>query len=396
MRAAAAAGGALLLTLVPCVAQAQAPAGATRIVVVPFSTTDRDPHGLWLGEAAAVLIGDALRGMGLRALTRPERIDAFSEVNLPSDASLSYASLIRVGQIVGASDLIVGSVRVSGGELVIDARRIRLDTGRLQEQTTDRAPLRDLFSLHERVARRLMGSTAPMPSSVQRPPLEVFELFIKGLIAEQSETRINFLQKALAAHPRYDRAQLALWEAYTEQGDHQRALAAAQGVPPTSRFLRRARFAAGLSFVELRRYDEAFTTFKALSDEQPTGSIQNNLGVVQVRRGATPQTGRATYFFTKASKLDAEEPDYFFNLGYAYWLERDIPAAVYWLREAVRRNTADGDAHYVLGAALQATGSHPRRRRERNLRGSCPRSMRSGRSALGRERRSARASSGWR
>ena len=333
---------------------------------MPFSTTDRDPRGLWLGEAAAILIGDVLRGMGLPALTRPERVSAFSDVNLPSDASLSYASLIRVGQIVGASDLVVGSFRVSGSDLVLDARRIRLDTGRVQEQTTDRAPLRDLFALHERVAQRLMGSTSPAPAA-EWPPLGVFELFVKGLIAEQNETRIRFLQKALASHPRYDRAQLALWEAYSEQGDHPRALAAVQGVPATSRLVRRARFAAALSLVELRRFDEAYTTLKALADEQPTASIHNNLGVVQVRRGATQQTGRATYFFTKASEVDAEEPDYFFNLGYAYWLERDIQAAVYWLREAVRRNTADGDAHYVLGAALHSMGSASEAAREREL-----------------------------
>jgi Flp pilus assembly protein TadD len=29
---------------------------------------------------------------------------------------------------------------------------------------------------------------------------------------------------------------------------------------------------------------------------------------------------------------------------------------VYWLREAVRRNPADGDAHFVLAAALAAQG----------------------------------------
>jgi len=333
---------------------------------MPFETTDRDPHGLWLGEAAAILISDALRGMGLPALTRAERVSAFSDVNLPADASLSYASKIRVGQIVAASDLVVGSFRVSGGELVLDARRIRLDTGRVQEQATDRAPLRDLFTLHERVARRLMASTSPPPAA-DWPPLEVFELFVKGLIAEQNETRIRFLQKALAAQPGYDRAQLALWDAYTEQGDHPRALAVVQGVPATSKLGRRARFAAALSLVELRRLDEAYTTLKALSDEQPAASIHNNLGVVQVRRGSTPQTGRATFFFSKASEFDAEEPDYFFNLGYAYWLERDIPAAVYWLREAVRRNTADGDAHYVLGAALQAIGSASEAAREREL-----------------------------
>ena len=32
-------------------------------------------------------------------------------------------------------------------------------------------------------------------------------------------------------------------------------------------------------------------------------------------------------------------------------------AAIYWLREAVRRDPADADAHYVLAAALQAAGS---------------------------------------
>ena len=78
---------------------------------------------------------------------------------------------------------------------------------------------------------------------------------------------------------------------------------------------------------------------------------------MQIRRGATPQTGKPTYFFTKATERDADESDYFFNLGYAYWLERDVQAAIYWLREAVRRNTADGDAHFVLGAALLAAGA---------------------------------------
>jgi hypothetical protein len=36
------------------------------------------------------------------------------------------------------------------------------------------------------------------------------------------------------------------------------------------------------------------------------------------------------------------------------------PAAVFWLREAVRRRPADADAHFVLGAALEATGSATR------------------------------------
>ena len=59
--------------------------------------------------------------------------------------------------------------------------------------------------------------------------------------------------------------------------------------------------------------------------------------------------------------------DYFFNLGYAYWSEKDAGRRVYWLREAVRRDPTDGEAHFVLSAALQQTGAVAEAAREREL-----------------------------
>ena len=50
-------------------------------------------------------------------------------------------------------------------------------------------------------------------------------------------------------------------------------------------------------------------------------------------------------------------------------MDRDPPAAIYWLREAVRRDPTDGDAHYVLGAALQYTGASAEATREKELAG---------------------------
>ena len=363
-----------VLALVPRPAAAQTAVGAGRILVMPFESGDRDPRLLWLGEASAVLIADDLRTYGFPALTRDERVRAFQDLNLPADASLSQASVIRVGQIVSATDIILGTLRLTGSDLTIDARRLRLDTGRIQQQVHERGALQDLFALHDRVARQLMGGastsipSAATPSPTNPvPPLEAFEHYIKGLIAEQPATQIKFLQAALTSFPQYDRPRLALWDAYTEQADHARALASVQAVPPTSRVSRPARFLAARSLIELKRYDEAYTTLKALLDEQPTPALYNNLGVVQIRRGSTPQTGRATYFFTKATEARADESDYFFNLGYAYWFDKDMQASIYWLREAVRRNPADGDAHYVLGAALLAAGSQTEAAREKEL-----------------------------
>src|SRR5207249_2691567 len=107
----------------------------------------------------------------------------------------------------------------------------------------------------------------------------------------------------------------------------------------------------------LKKYDDAFGTFTALADTQPTAPALNNLGVVQLRRGAPPATGLPSYFFNRARELDPADPDYLFNLGYAYWENRDPQGAMYWLREAVRRTPADGDAHFVLAAALGMAGN---------------------------------------
>jgi tetratricopeptide (TPR) repeat protein len=356
-------------------ANAQSAVGSNRLIVMPFESTDHDRRLMWLGEASAVLVSENLRAYGFSALSRDDRVRAFRDLNLPHDASLSEASVIRVGQLVGASDVITGTLRLTGvgtpngPDLAIDARRIRLDTGRIQQEVHERGPLRDLFAMHDRVTRGLMGgASSSIPTAAgDTPPLAAFEQYIKGLVAEQPTTQIKFLQAALVSHPPYDRPRLALWDVYTEQGDYAKALAAVQAVPATSRVSRTARFRGALSLIALKRSDEAFTALKTLLDEQPTAALYNNLGVVQLRRAAAPQTGKPTYYFTKASEADPDQSDYFFNLGYAYWLDKDTQAAIYWLREAVRRNPADGDAHYVLGTALLTAGSQTEAAREREL-----------------------------
>jgi Tfp pilus assembly protein PilF len=104
-----------------------------------------------------------------------------------------------------------------------------------------------------------------------------------------------------------------------------------------------------------------------MAERTPAATLMNNIGVIQLRRPVTPETGRATYYFNQALKLDQDDPDYYFNLGYAYWAEKDAQASIFWLREAVRRDPADGEAHAVLAAALQATGAAAEAAREREL-----------------------------
>ncbi len=339
----------------------------SRILVVPFENLDHDASIFWLSEAAAVLLTDDLTAIGGSAITRDERRQAFARLQVPANAALTDATFIRIGELVGASEVVVGSFRVEGGALVVHARSIRLESGRIGHDVIERGPMPELFATFERTARRLLPDASTPGAVRQQPALAAFENYIKGLMAETPSIAAGYLSAAVAAQPTFDRARLGLWDVYTDQGEHAQALAAVEQVPVDSVLSRRARFAAALSLLSLKRYDEAFAAFKVLADAQPTAAALNNVGVAILRRGATQETGSAVYCFDRAVKADQGDGDYCFNLGYAYLLAHDEAAATYWLREAVRRNPVDGDAHLMLGASLAAGGSTAEAAREEEL-----------------------------
>lgn len=349
-------------------ALAQPAAQAPRsYLVIPFENSAKDARVYWLGEAAAVILADDLQSLGRRAYTRDERLEAFDQLQVPAVATLSRATVIRLGQLVGATHVVMGSFSVASAEITVRAQSIRLDIGRMETEVVESGPLESLFAVFGRISRRVAGAAAGTAAPDVRPPPQVFEQYIKGLIAQATPTKVGYLGSAIKLAPGFDRARLALWAVHHDDGASEAALTAAKAVSEASPLYPRARFAAALSLIQLQRLEEAFAILRTLGDQSASATLLNNMGVIQMRRAVTPETGRATYYFNQALKLDQDDPDYYFNLGYAYWAEKDATAAIFWLREAVRRNPADGEAHAVLAAALQATGSAAEAMREREL-----------------------------
>jgi tetratricopeptide (TPR) repeat protein len=351
------------LLLLPTLAPAET-------LVMPFENPRTEPRLYWLGEGSAALIGDFYEAFGAATIPRDARISAFDRLQLPPAATLSHATVIKVAQFVGATGVVIGSYELAGEHLTVRARVIQLDSGRLLPEVTERGPLADLFTIYERITRRLLNASGPMPAIATGTVLAspaALEAYVKGLVAENAATQRNYLEQASKLAPQDDRVRIALWQTLSDLGDHLKALDAAHAVSPAGRFASAARYLAALSLIDLKRYDQAFDALKTLSGETRRPEVFNAMGVVQLLRGSTPQTGKPAYFFNQAAQSDTHDPDYFFNLGYAYFLDRDPPAAAYWLREAVRRDPADGDAHYVLGAALQQTSATAEAAREKEL-----------------------------
>jgi tetratricopeptide (TPR) repeat protein len=347
---------------------AQVPAGAT-VIVLPFENPAQEPRLTWMREGAAILLGETLAAAGEAVIEREERLQALDRLQMPAIATLSRASTIRVGQAVGATLVISGSLSMQGDQLIARARVVRLDTGKLLPDLEARGPLTDLFTVFGSLAQSIRAASSIAPPLGDRLPAtpKVFELYVKGLVAETPSTALAFLEQAVKASPEFDRARLAIWDLHSEGSDHLRALDVVSAIRPESRYSREGRFRRALSLINLKRFDAALQVLQAMQTEASSATIANAIGVVELRRATVIQPGRATYYFSRASEIDPSDGDLFFNLGYAYWLDKDPKAAIYWLREAVRRDPGDGDAHFILGVALQQTGATAEATREREL-----------------------------
>ncbi len=359
----------VVLAVLACAAVATSVAAQVRaevMLVVPFEIARLDPRAAWLGEGAAVGLISALRGRGAAVVGRDEWLAALERLELPPGAPLTRATVTKVAELVGASRVVTGRVVVGSGEVNLEARVLDLDSARMGDVVSSSTPVAGLLESFVRLAAALDGRGSVRDDvAAVAPSVPAFELFVRGLTAPTADGQERYLGQALEMASGYLEARVALWDARTARGTHAQALAGL-GPAATARVgtlgVRRA-----WSLIELGRYDEAFTALSALDATARTAVVANLLGVVQLRRGTTPNTGRAAYYFNQAVERDALDAAYCFNLGYAYWHDRDPLAAAYWLREAVRRDPTDGDAHFVLSAALAASGAKAEAEREREL-----------------------------
>ena len=78
---------------------------------------------------------------------RDDRVAAFERLQLPVAATLSRASTIKVGLAVGATAVVVGRIELDADELIVTARVVRLDNGRLMPTSSSAARSASVFPL---------------------------------------------------------------------------------------------------------------------------------------------------------------------------------------------------------------------------------------------------------
>lgn len=350
---------------------AQTPASSPHVLVMPFTVdaTDASPMP-WVGEAAALLVADGLEARGVAIVPRDVRVAAFDRLEFPTTVPLTRATVFRVGELVGASEIVFGQIQ-AGESLTVHARVVRVGPASEVVVPAETAPLGDLEALFDRVGARVAATigrgTATPAARPAHPPLDAFENYAKAMVAVAPAVQQRLLEAAAKQAPRDGRILTALAAVYAAEGQPERALNVAVAVPADAPQSRKARFLAAMSLIDLGRLDGAFRELSTLDTEKPSAVLENAIGVVQLRRGAPAGTSPATAYFKRAADLEPANTDYLFNLGYAYALAHDAAAALSWLREAVRHDATIGDAHLVMSAVLSSTGRATEASRELDL-----------------------------
>jgi tetratricopeptide (TPR) repeat protein len=356
-------------------------------LVFPFENAGASPRLDWLGEGLEELTIQYLSDSGAQVYSHAGRAGELERYGLPASAKLSRATMLRIAQDLDADYVIFGSFGSDGTSLSIEARTLRVDPPALLTPVHESGVLNSLMDLHESVVWHLLSANDkayPLSlkefTKLQRTlRLDAFEHFVRGLLANEDESRLRELREAARLEPAWPDPAFALGETFAARGDCSSALPWLARVPKTHHRYVEAVFATGVCRLQLNQPDKAEESFTSLqdslrnnSDRGPAGGnglsgadlpeILNNLGVALARQGKTPA---ALADLQRATELDPDEDDYPFNLGLMAYRANDFTAAAKSFREAVDREPDNPENRALLIQSLEKAGNKAEADQER-------------------------------
>lgn len=375
------------LTAGPAYAQSTRPARAPStdprseiLLIFPFENESRMADLDWMGEGLSEVTAERLEDRQLNVLSREDRQATLERMGLPDSARFSHATIIKIAAEADADAVIYGRFRSDGKTVTLEARVLRLSPPSLSPTMTETTGMQDLLRAHARLTWQIVCNIDPKEcpakdasrdeSSFSDPPPslrpEALQNFVQGLTASQDEDRLRLLREAARLEPAWDRPAFELGQIYFKRRDCDSALVWYSRVPPDRPDGPVASFATGVC--HLVRYDNARAdaAFSGLLDrtrkrgekdslpELP--EMHNNLGVARLRMG---KWNEAETEFERASELDPEEADFWFNLAIAKIVGKDASAAVAPLQQARKIAPDDKGARALLIVTLESLGRKP-------------------------------------
>lgn len=336
------------------------------VLVFPFENRSSRSDLNWISESFAEVLSTRLESPGRSVLGRSERKEAYDQLGIPANSPLTLASAYKVAEVLGADWGVVGDFNVEGDRLSARARVLDLRTVKLAPPLEAAGQLADLVELQTRLAWRILAlhdpgfTTGKEEDFVRRFPeirLDAFESYIRGVLATDDSSRVSFLTEADRLNPAEHRAAFELGRHFFQQKDYAASAKWSRRLNETDADYFESLFYLSVDEFFLGRDAEAEKGFEALAKEVPLNEVWNNLGVMLARRG---RHAEALVSFERAYQRDPSDPDFCFNRAVSLWYMKRYDQAAGALKEALRANPEDSEAHTllatVLGRLVDSTG----------------------------------------
>lgn len=190
---------------------------AIRIAAVPFSnrSTKKEREATpWLGPLMSqALLGVLRGGDGVEAVERERVEDVIREWKRQLSDAFDAKQTVQIGNLVGATTLLVGEIAVSQGKLLGTARLITVETGTVLAQGTLDGRVTDIFPLSAKAGVAMLaalGVTIREPATIAEAeaaaeiPDATIQAYGEGLLAryrKEWQQTLRFLSNAARDAP---------------------------------------------------------------------------------------------------------------------------------------------------------------------------------------------------
>jgi tetratricopeptide (TPR) repeat protein/TolB-like protein len=344
----------LIYLAITLAAATAAKADSNTVLVFPFENLSNDRTLDWIGEGIAeIIIGRLQPEPGVYVFAREERLAAYERLSIPETAMLSRASALKVGLDNGADHIIVGTFSGTGEDFHIRARLIDMEAGSGEDFRAD-GNLQDVIPLTMTMSWQLLrkiipGTASPESDYTARPPTprSAFENYIRGLLNQDLQKRIELLQTAVRLYPQYGPALFQLGRACHLQRDFATSNQWLQKLPESTPERRQVLFLIGLNYFYIGDQTAAIATFQQLPQVY---DVLLNLGAALSQKA---DSAGAISVWKRAASFDPLDSDAFFNMGYASYVKGDFDAAEKNLLESLKLRGRDSEALFLLGRTYE-------------------------------------------
>ena len=213
-----------VLSLVPVLLGAQQRSQDTRpgIAVLPFSNGGSYGQGKEDFEAlergiAGMMISELSQNPAARVVERQEIQHLLDEQNLGAQGRVDPQTAAKVGKLVGARYVVMGTFVDFYGDFRVDVRLVNTETSEIVKTESERMQRDHMFDIIRNIAARLMKD-ANLPAlqrqaSDQRMgrqvPTEALTYYSRGLLYSdhgQKDKAVEMFNRAIAIFPDYAEA----------------------------------------------------------------------------------------------------------------------------------------------------------------------------------------------